>query len=173
MSKTGEIQRSFIRNAKLQFKTENSIEPMVIGSLLVLLYTGRQILEVDWATVGLFLVMMVRTLPLFKALVSNYQKTNRYLGSVESIVIISEEMKSNARDVEGVQGFTSSFKCIQLNSVGYQYPPGSTRAVSDINCAITKGEVIVIVGPSGSGKSTLVDLISGLRGSFIRKYFYR
>ena len=109
-SKTGEIQRSFIRNAKLQFKTENSIEPMVIGSLLVLLYTGRQILEVDWATVGLFLVMMVRTLPLFKALVSNYQKTNRYLGSVESIVIISEnEIQCRRRRCPR---FTSSFKCI-------------------------------------------------------------
>ena len=106
---------------------------------------------------------MVRTLPLFKGLVSNYQKTNRYLGSVESIVAISKELKSNAREVKGVKGFTSAFKSIQLKSVGYRYPDRPTFAVSNVSSTIKKGEVIVIVGPSGSGKSTLVDLISGLR----------
>lgn len=39
---------------------------------------------------------------------------------------------------------------------------GETKALSDINLTVEKGQFISIVGPSGCGKSTLLSLMSGL-----------
>ena len=39
---------------------------------------------------------------------------------------------------------------------------GGIRALDNINLAVSKGEVVVILGPSGSGKSTLIRCINGL-----------
>jgi len=36
------------------------------------------------------------------------------------------------------------------------------RAVDDVTTAVTKGEVVVIIGPSGSGKSTFLRCLNGL-----------
>lgn len=39
---------------------------------------------------------------------------------------------------------------------------GGTQAICDINLAIPKGRVLVVLGPSGCGKTTLLRLIAGL-----------
>jgi len=39
---------------------------------------------------------------------------------------------------------------------------GSNHVLIDIDLAIAKGEVVVVIGPSGSGKSTLIRCINGL-----------
>jgi len=39
---------------------------------------------------------------------------------------------------------------------------GKMQVLSDINLAVTAGEVVVVCGPSGSGKSTLIRCVNGL-----------
>jgi len=50
---------------------------------------------------------------------------------------------------------------ISLESVTKYYDP-QTRALSEIDLEISKGEWVSIIGPSGSGKTTLLNLMSGL-----------
>jgi len=50
---------------------------------------------------------------------------------------------------------------ISLESVTKYYDL-QTRALSEIDLEISKGEWVSIIGPSGSGKTTLLNLISGL-----------
>ncbi len=45
---------------------------------------------------------------------------------------------------------------IQVNDLKKHYIDGTVKALNGINCSITRGEVVVIVGPSGSGKSTFL-----------------
>jgi phosphonate transport system ATP-binding protein len=40
--------------------------------------------------------------------------------------------------------------------------PGGTQALTDINCSITEGQFVAIIGLSGSGKSTLLRCINRL-----------
>ena len=53
---------------------------------------------------------------------------------------------------------------IELKDVCKAYKSGKIRnsVLNNINLAIEKGEIIVILGPSGSGKTTLLNVISGL-----------
>ena len=39
---------------------------------------------------------------------------------------------------------------------------GKMQVLSDVNLAVTAGEVVVVCGPSGSGKSTLIRCVNGL-----------
>lgn len=45
---------------------------------------------------------------------------------------------------------------IQVDGLKKHYNSGEVKALNGVDCAIAKGEVVVIVGPSGSGKSTLL-----------------
>ena len=53
---------------------------------------------------------------------------------------------------------------IELKDVCKEYKSGKIRnsVLNNINLAIEKEEIIVILGPSGSGKTTLLNVISGL-----------
>ena len=54
------------------------------------------------------------------------------------------------------------FLTISRLEYSYHTMNGETKALSDINIEVEKGEVLAIVGPSGCGKSTLLHLIAGL-----------
>ncbi|WP_117213414.1 amino acid ABC transporter ATP-binding protein [Allorhizocola rhizosphaerae] len=49
---------------------------------------------------------------------------------------------------------------IELDSVHKWF--GSLHVLSDVNLAVDRGEVVVVIGPSGSGKSTLCRVINRL-----------
>ncbi len=55
-----------------------------------------------------------------------------------------------------------SFLDISGLEYSYHTKTGETKALSDINLKVEKGEFLAIVGPSGCGKSTLLNLIAGL-----------
>jgi putative ABC transport system ATP-binding protein len=53
---------------------------------------------------------------------------------------------------------------IRLRGVVKTYGEGAValRALSDIDLAIPRGELVVMLGPSGSGKTTLLNLVGGI-----------
>lgn len=50
---------------------------------------------------------------------------------------------------------------IEINSVSKTYDKGPA-ALSDVNLAIDKGEILALLGPNGAGKTTLISIICGL-----------
>lgn len=44
----------------------------------------------------------------------------------------------------------------------YRRPSGDTRALAEVDVAISSGALTVLMGPSGSGKSTLLRILAGL-----------
>jgi putative ABC transport system ATP-binding protein len=53
---------------------------------------------------------------------------------------------------------------LELRNLGkvYEEGEGARTVLVDVNAAVRKGELAVLLGPSGSGKSTLLNLISGI-----------
>lgn len=50
---------------------------------------------------------------------------------------------------------------VQLDNVSVTYPNGF-EAIRGINLAVSKGEILALLGPSGSGKSTVLRAVAGL-----------
>lgn len=157
------VKGAFLANLRLQLKTDSVVEPLVLISILLVLYAGRQLMVLEWATVGLFVVMFLRTLPLFKAALLNYQKTSRYIGSVESVIALGDSLVEAASPRTKSQFEAVQFNQIVLDNVSYKYPLAVSNSIDGVSVKIIRPSFICVVGKSGAGKSTLVDIISGLR----------
>lgn len=53
-------------------------------------------------------------------------------------------------------------KEIVFEHVSYRYPGAGRNALTDINCRISLGATLGLVGRSGAGKSTFINILSGL-----------
>lgn len=62
-------------------------------------------------------------------------------------------MKMASRDQDGLHPI------IELSGVGMRF--GTTRVLQDVDIAVSRGEVVALVGDNGAGKSTLVKIITG------------
>lgn len=51
---------------------------------------------------------------------------------------------------------------LNLKNIRYRYPESKMDAVKRMNCHISGGEIIAIMGANGSGKTTLLNLMGGL-----------
>ncbi|WP_066505845.1 ABC transporter ATP-binding protein [Abyssisolibacter fermentans] len=58
---------------------------------------------------------------------------------------------------------------VEIKSLSFKYKDQEeTKAISNINLEIEKGQFVVIMGPSGAGKSTLANCLNGLIPHFIK-----
>ncbi len=51
---------------------------------------------------------------------------------------------------------------VELTKVSKKFEDGDGAALRDVNIAVDKGELLVVVGPSGCGKSTTLRIVAGL-----------
>lgn len=51
---------------------------------------------------------------------------------------------------------------IEIKNLSFSYENRDSRALSEINLSVQKGELILLAGQSGSGKSTLIKCLNGL-----------
>jgi len=147
----------------LGIKTEIVIEPIVILLSLIFLYFSYTALGLQIEIIGLYLVIVLRVLPLTKSILSKWQRMQRLLGSIE---IIENRINSMSKNIE--KDLREKYvnrveKSISFNNVSYKYPSNDNTTLKKINVVFNANEITAIVGTSGSGKSTLIDLLPRLR----------
>ena len=147
----------------LQAKTDVAMEPVVIALSLTFLYFAYTVLELQLEVIGLYLLVIMRLMPVIKGIIAQWQSVQRYLGSIEVIENRLELMKKSFEKDDGINSLRSLNKSIVLNKVGYRYPAGKDSVLKNITITLRINEMTALVGPSGSGKSTLIDLLPRLR----------
>ena len=144
-------------------------EPMVIFSTLVMLYVSTTYLDMDSSSVFVFMIIMVRLVPIIRKILNLKQTINRTKGPIEAIDNILNEMEessaSNNKINSNIGGRDSLLKIDKLEIAGvfYRYSEKLPFVLSNISLSFSHSTINAVVGPSGGGKSTLIDIISGYR----------
>lgn len=153
-----------IQISALQAGFDVVIEPVVVGIGFVFLLVGTTRFNLKVEEIGLFLVIVIRLLPLVKDFMKIWQGTVTYFGCLEALdrrlcaMEAAQEMQGGAKCFAGLRDG------IDLSEVEFSYPEGGlVPALRGVSLRIPAAKMTALVGPSGSGKSTLIDLLPRFR----------
>lgn len=149
--------------AKLNARIDLILEPIVVLGGLSILYFSIEVFSLSLAQVGLFMLILLRLLPISKEVLRSRQTFMATSGSMEVVVSGLDSMGSAEEENGRGKPFKGLRKGISLEEITFTYPGQEHPALKDVNCLIPAGNMTALVGPSGAGKSTLVDLLAGLR----------
>lgn len=145
-------------------KVEVVIEPLVVGIGMGLLYFGITTLGFKLEQIGLFLVIVLRLLPVVKEMMRTRQAV---LGNLGALSVLNERLESSKASREsdtGVKQFDRLERGIDIESLRFDYHSNSDApALGGIDLMIPAAKITALVGPSGAGKSTLIDMLPRLR----------
>jgi subfamily B ATP-binding cassette protein MsbA len=137
----------------------------VFGAIAIalLLQLGRDRINKDVFTVGIFMSFIVAVFKLYEPVRkfalfnNNFQQA---LGASASIFAFMDA-KDDVREKGSAVTLPPFSDSIRFNHVDFSYDGDGERrqVLHDIDLTVEKGEVIAIVGSSGAGKSTMVHLI--------------
>ncbi len=168
-----QFQRNYaVLISRLRAKTEVSMEPVVIGMSMIFLYFAITTLKLEIELIGLYLIIILRLMPIVKSIVVQWQSVQRFLGSIEVIEDRILKMESSVEVDAGEIQLNEIKHNIRFEHVSYLYSSGITNALKEISFEITANQITAIVGPSGSGKSTLIDLLPCIRKPTQGKIFF-
>jgi ABC-type multidrug transport system fused ATPase/permease subunit len=145
------------------------LEPMIIGISLSMFYVALVYLEMSISTILLYMVVMVRILPIATNILTQKQSINRAYGPIQAIEKLSNDIdksiKNRKKNIlsKNLISEISTVDSLRLENANFHYNNCENNVLSDINHTLKKSSLTAIVGPSGSGKTTFVDIISGYR----------
>jgi len=148
--------------AKLAARIDLIMEPTVLIAGGGILYSAIILFKMSLSEVGIFLLILLRLLPLAKEVLRSYQTYNASFGSVSAVLRMYEESASSVERNHGSAEFQAPKKYIRFENISFSYPNSDVSTLRDISIDIPAGKMTALVGPSGAGKTTLVDLIPRL-----------
>ncbi len=160
---TQEQRKYSVYGSVLLAKTDIAIEPFIVGLSLVFLYFSYTVLQLQVEAIGLYLVIILRLMPIIKSILSKWQSVQRSLGSIEAIEGRLKTMKASVEKDISDEPLICLKHSLFFNNVTYRYPQEKSDALKNITIEFEINKMTAIVGPSGSGKSTLIDFFPRLR----------
>lgn len=155
---------NLINLARLLARIDVVIEPVVIAFGFALLYVGVISFDLDLGEIGLFLVIVLRLLPVMKETMRTRQTILGAAGGLDAVNRRLEKLRANRDRLGGTLPFEGLKKELRVEAVRFDYGQGSpVPALDGIDLTIPAGKMTALVGPSGGGKSTLVDMLPRLR----------
>lgn len=149
--------------AKLMARIDLILEPIVVLGGLTILFFSIEVFSLSLAQVGLFMLILLRLLPISKEVLRSRQSFLATSGSMAAVVKGLQEMDEAREETGGSIPFRGLSEGVRFERVTFTYPGQGLPALRNVDFLIPAGKMTALVGPSGAGKTTLVDLIVGLR----------
>ncbi len=149
--------------SKVAARVDLIIEPMVLISGGAILYLAISSFGMSLSEVGIFVLILLRLLPLAKEIMKSRQTYNSCAGSLRAVIESYTKAVAATETQSGHKQFVCLKTSIVFKNVSFTYPGIQTAALFDIDLEIPAGKVTALVGPSGAGKTTLADIIPRLR----------
>ena len=148
------------------------MEPMVLISGGAILYLAISVFDMSLSQVGIFVLILLRLLPLAKEIMKSRQTYNACVGSLGAVIDSHARAVAASELAGGRRSFASVKTSIAFRNVSFTYPGAQSPALVDVDLEIPAGKVTALVGPSGAGKTTLADIIPRLRVPQTGKVLY-
>lgn len=161
---TSRQRNGIVRLYTLLSRVDVVMEPLVIGAAYILIFVSIDGFGLDIEQIGLFLVIIIRLLPMVKEITRTRQSNKASRAAYDSITVRMAEMSAAREQFDGTRPFEILAEGCQFDGVCFNYGGDSEKpALNDVSVTFEAGKVTALVGPSGAGKSTLIDLIPRLR----------
>lgn len=138
-------------------------EPIALGFAYVVLFVGGHILGFSLEILGMFVVILIRLLPIVRGSISKYAVVMGQMASLEKLDSYVRETQQAREPKGGSRDFKQLERAIRYDHVAFSYVGAGVPALRDITVNIPAHGMTALVGPSGAGKSTFVDLLPRLR----------
>ncbi|MDI6779123.1 MAG: ABC transporter ATP-binding protein [Bacteroidota bacterium] len=156
----GLLKTGIVQNIFLTISSELIFLVSSIGSLIVLWYSGINIME-ETFTIGLYVAIasyvakLYAPIQKFASIGITLQPAFAALSRVSDFLKFIAEDESPNRNIS-VKNLKDK---IEFHSVSFRYE-NSNFSLKDINLIIYPNSKIAIIGPNGSGKTTLISLLT-------------
>jgi ABC-type multidrug transport system fused ATPase/permease subunit len=141
------------------------LEPMVIGISLLMFYVALKILEMPVGAILLYMIVMVRIVPIITNVLTQKQSLNRSIGPMQAVDrLLNSMMSTSINDCNKIfSDKIDAVEVLRLERVYLCYKNCINDALTNISYTFKEPTLTAIVGSSGGGKTTFVDIISGYR----------
>ena len=160
---TAEQYKQVMEGNILRARTTVVIEPFAVAAAFGFLYFGVTEFGLPLERIGLFLVIVIRLVPVVKELASVRYAMANQSGSVDRVRERLSTLEAAEETDSGTRTDLVLKKGVRIDGAIFTYSDTDEAALRGINLTIPAGGVTALVGPSGSGKSTLIDLLPRLR----------
>jgi subfamily B ATP-binding cassette protein MsbA len=154
-----EVVSARVAIARNEGKLGLVVSPIMVAITLGCLYFAVQVLALTTSVITLFILVLVRLIPLAQSLAAQRQVMVRFGASLNRIQEVLQDCKVHAERDTGSLPFISVGDGIIFQNVEFRYQGAERSTLHDVSAMIPAGKMTAIVGPSGAGKSTLVSLI--------------
>jgi ABC-type multidrug transport system fused ATPase/permease subunit len=138
-------------------------EPLAVGFAYLVLFIGGHVLGFSLEVLGMFVVILIRLLPIVRGSISKYATVLGQMASLEKLDAYVRETQQAREPKGGNRTFKQVDRAIRYDRVSFSYSGVDVPALWDITVHIPAHRMTALVGPSGAGKSTFVDLLPRLR----------
>ena len=160
---TGRQYERWMRSARLLAGAGVVVEPIMVAAALVFLYLASTHFGLAIEQIGVFLLILVRLVPVVKEMVNVRYHIANNMGSVETVERRLDRLEGGRERDTGTRVFRTLREGIAFERVTFRYDGAEKDALRDISVEFPAGAITALVGPSGAGKSSLVDLLPRLR----------
>jgi ABC-type multidrug transport system fused ATPase/permease subunit len=158
-----EVRDKFYWLSKVVAGVDLIMEPMVLLCGGAILFLAISTIGLSLSEVGIFLLILLRLLPLAKEVMRSRQSLNACVGSFSAVISSYAYASAMLEPKRGGKPFSGLRQSIRFENVTFSYPDALAPTLSNVSLDIRAGRVTALVGSSGAGKTTLADIIPRLR----------
>ena len=160
---SGNIRNLMYRLAKIIASVDLIMEPMVLLAGGGILFFAVTSFGMSLSEVGIFVLILIRILPLAKEVMKSRQAFVSASGSLHAVLSGYDRTVAARESGGGDKRFAGVREGIDLDEVTFAYDGAGKPALNSVTLHIPAGKATAVVGPSGAGKTTLADVIARLR----------